>query len=73
MALVGAAGVASQTAAARSIPLDIVGGFVAGSIPGLLAGSFIDRKFIGRQFTGPLLAKMFAAAGLPPRCGCGPK
>jgi uncharacterized membrane protein YfcA len=68
MALVGAAGVASQTAAARSIPLDIVGGFVAGSIPGLLAGSFI-----GRQFTGPPLAKIFAAAGLPPRRGCAPR
>ena len=57
MTLVGAAGVASQAAAGRAIPPDIAGGFVAGSIPGLLAGSFI-----GRRFTGPLLSKMFAAA-----------
>jgi hypothetical protein len=57
MTLVGAAGVAGQAAAGRSIPLDIAGGFVAGSIPGLLAGSFI-----GRRFTGPLLSKIFAAA-----------
>ena len=57
MTLVGAAGVASQAAAGRSIPLDIAGSFVAGSIPGLLAGSFI-----GRRFTGPLFSKIFAAA-----------
>lgn len=57
MTLVGAAGVASQAAAGRSIPLDIAGSFVIGSIPGLLAGSFI-----GRRFTGPLFSKIFAAA-----------
>jgi uncharacterized membrane protein YfcA len=57
MTLVGAAGVASQAAEGRSIPLDIAGGFVAGSIPGLLAGSLI-----GRRFTGPLLSKIFALA-----------
>jgi uncharacterized membrane protein YfcA len=57
MTLVGAAGVASQAAAGRGIPLDIAGGFVAGSIPGLLAGSLL-----GRRFTGPLLSKIFALA-----------
>jgi uncharacterized protein len=57
MTLVGAAGVASQAAAGRAIPPDIAGGFVAGSIPGLLAGSFI-----GRRFTGPLFSKIFATA-----------
>jgi len=57
MTLVGAAGVVSQTAAGRSVPIDIASGFVAGSIPGLLAGSFI-----GRRFPGPLLSKIFAVA-----------
>jgi uncharacterized membrane protein YfcA len=57
MTLVGAAGVAGQAAAGRVIPFDIAGGFVVGSIPGLLAGSFI-----GRRFTGPLLSKIFAVA-----------
>ena len=57
MTLVGVAGVASQVAAGRAFPLEIVGGFVAGSLPGLLTGSFI-----GRRFTGPLLSKIFAAA-----------
>jgi uncharacterized membrane protein YfcA len=57
MTLVGAAGVAGQAAAGRVIPIDIAGSFVVGSIPGLLAGSFI-----GRRFTGPLLSKIFAVA-----------
>ncbi|MFM8414269.1 MAG: sulfite exporter TauE/SafE family protein [Planctomycetota bacterium] len=57
MTLVGSAAVATQVAAGREIPLDIAGGFVAGSIPGLFAGSAI-----GRRLTGPLLARMFAVA-----------
>jgi uncharacterized membrane protein YfcA len=57
MTLVGAAAVASQIAAGRSIPPDIALGFVAGSIPGLFAGSFV-----GRRLTGPLLAWIFAVA-----------
>jgi uncharacterized membrane protein YfcA len=57
MTLVAAAGVAGQVAAGRAIPLDITGGFVAGSIPGLFAGSFL-----GRRLTGPLLARIFAVA-----------
>lgn len=57
MTLVGAAGMVSQAAAGRSVPLDIAGGFVSGSMPGLLAGSFL-----GRRVTGPLLAQIFAVA-----------
>jgi uncharacterized membrane protein YfcA len=57
MTLVGAAAVASQIAAGRAIPPDIALGFVAGSIPGLFAGSFV-----GRRLTGPLLARIFAVA-----------
>jgi uncharacterized membrane protein YfcA len=57
MTLVGAAGVASQVAAGRAIPPDIALGFVAGSIPGLFAGSFV-----GRRLTGPLLSRIFATA-----------
>jgi uncharacterized membrane protein YfcA len=44
-------------AAGRTVPLDIAGGFVTGSIPGLFVGSFL-----GRRLTGPLLAKLFAVA-----------
>ena len=57
MTLVGLSAVASQLAAGREIPLDIAGGFVAGSIPGLFAGSAI-----GRRLTGPLLGRLFAVA-----------
>jgi uncharacterized protein len=57
MTLVGFSGVASQVAAGREIPFQLAGGFVAGSIPGLLAGSAI-----GRRLTGPLLARLFAVA-----------
>ena len=57
MTLVGLSAVASQIAAGREIPLGIAGGFVAGSIPGLFAGSAI-----GRRLTGPLLARVFAIA-----------
>ena len=57
MTLVGAAGVASQVAAGRSIPADVTMAFVVGSIPGLFVGSFV-----GRRLTGPLLARIFAVA-----------
>lgn len=57
MTLVGISAVASQVAAGRVVPLDVAGGFVAGSIPGLFAGSAI-----GRRLTGPLLARCFAVA-----------
>jgi uncharacterized membrane protein YfcA len=57
MTLVGISAVASQMAAGRVVPLDVAGGFVAGSIPGLFAGSAI-----GRRLTGPLLARCFAIA-----------
>ena len=57
MTLVGISAVASQVAAGRVVPLDVAGGFVAGSIPGLFAGSAI-----GRRLTGPLLARLFAVA-----------
>jgi uncharacterized membrane protein YfcA len=57
MTLVGISAVASQVAAGRVVPLDVAGGFVAGSIPGLFAGSAI-----GRRLTGPLLARCFAIA-----------
>ena len=57
MTLVGLSAVVSQLAAGREIPLGIAGGFVAGSIPGLFAGSAI-----GRRLTGPLLARVFAIA-----------
>ena len=57
MTLVGAAGVVSQVAAGRTIPGDITLAFVAGSIPGLFLGSGV-----GRRFTGPLLARIFAGA-----------
>jgi uncharacterized membrane protein YfcA len=57
MTLVGAAAVASQIAAGRAIPPDIALGFVAGSIPGLFAGSFV-----GRRVTGPLLTRIIAVA-----------
>ena len=57
MTLVGLSAVMTQVAAGREIPLDVAGGFVAGSIPGLFAGSAI-----GRRLTGPLLARIFAIA-----------
>lgn len=57
MTLVGAAAVASQLAAGRAIPLDVAGGFLAGSVPGLFAGSWI-----GRRLAGPTLARVFAVA-----------
>jgi uncharacterized membrane protein YfcA len=57
MTLVGLSAVMAQVAAGREIPLGIAGGFVAGSIPGLFAGSAI-----GRRLTGPLLARIFAIA-----------
>jgi hypothetical protein len=57
MTLVGAAAVASQLAAGRVIPLDIAGGFLAGSVPGLFAGSWI-----GCRLAGPTLARVFAVA-----------
>ena len=57
MTLVGAAAVGSQLAAGRTIPLDVAGGFVAGSIPALFVGSSL-----GRQLTGPTLARAFAVA-----------
>jgi uncharacterized membrane protein YfcA len=57
MTLVGLSAVMAQVAAGREIPLGIAGGFVAGSIPGLFAGSAI-----GRRLTGPLLARVFAIA-----------
>ena len=55
MTLVSLSAVAAQLAAGREIPLGIAGGFVAGSVPGLFAGSAI-----GRRLTGPLLARAFA-------------
>jgi len=55
MTLVGASAVASQFAAGREIPLIVTGGFVAGSVPGLFAGSAV-----GRRLRGPLLARLFA-------------
>jgi uncharacterized protein len=55
MTLVGLSAVASQVAGGRTIPLELAGGFVAGSIPGLFAGSAI-----GRRLTGPWLARAFA-------------
>ena len=57
MTLVGISGVSAQIANGRSIPLPIAAGFVAGSIPGLFAGSFL-----GRRLTGPLLSRLFAVA-----------
>ena len=57
LTLVGAMSVVSQMASGRTIPIEIAIGFAAGSILGLLLGSFI-----GRQLTGPLLSRIFAAA-----------
>jgi len=57
MTLVSLSAVTAQLAAGREIPLGIAGSFVAGSIPGLFAGSAI-----GRRLTGPLLARAFAIA-----------
>jgi uncharacterized membrane protein YfcA len=57
MTLVGSSAVAVQLAAGRSIPPDIVAGFVAGSVPALFAGSWL-----GRRLGGPTLARVFAVA-----------
>ncbi len=57
MTLVGISGVTAHVAAGRPIPVSIAVGFVAGSIPGLFAGSFL-----GRRLTGPLLSQVFAVA-----------
>jgi uncharacterized membrane protein YfcA len=57
MTLVGAAAVATQVAAGRSIPLDIAGCFVGGGVPALFVGSWI-----GRRIGGPTLARAFAVA-----------
>jgi uncharacterized protein len=57
MTLVGFSAVASQVAAGRTIPLDVAAGFVAGSMPALVAGSWM-----GRRLTGPDLARGFAVA-----------
>ena len=57
MTLVGAAAVAAQMAAGRSIPLDIAGCFVGGGVPALFAGSWI-----GRRIGGPTLARVFSVA-----------
>jgi uncharacterized membrane protein YfcA len=55
--LVGLSAVASQLAAGRTIPLEITGGFVAGSVPALFGGSWV-----GRRLGGPTLARLFAGA-----------
>jgi uncharacterized membrane protein YfcA len=57
MTLVGASAVASQVAAGRTIPPDVVVGFVSGSVPALFAGSWV-----GRRLGGPALARAFAVA-----------
>ena len=49
--------VAAQVAAGRSILLDIVAGFVAGSVPALFVG-----YWLGRRLGGPTLARVFAVA-----------
>ncbi len=53
--LVGGSGVASELISGREIPLGITLGFLAGSIPGLFAGSFV-----GRRLPGPLVARIFS-------------
>jgi len=57
MTLVGLSAAASQVAAGGSIPVAVTAAFVAGSIPAMLAGSWI-----GRRLTGPTLARGFAVA-----------
>mgnify|MGYP006282259693 CR=1 FL=1 len=57
MTLVGTSAVASQLVAGRAFPVDIVAGFVAGSLPALFAGSWL-----GRRLGGPTLARVFAGA-----------
>jgi uncharacterized membrane protein YfcA len=57
MTLVAAAGVIGQLMGGHALPLDTAGRFAAGSIPGLLLGSFL-----GRRLTGPTLARIFAVA-----------
>lgn len=57
MAVVGTAAVTAQLVSGREIPLDVVGGFVAGSVPALFSGSWL-----GRRLGGPALARVFAAA-----------
>ena len=56
MTLVGAAAVAAQVAAGRSIPLDIAGCFVGGGVPALFVGSWIGRRI------GATIARVFAVA-----------
>jgi uncharacterized membrane protein YfcA len=55
MSLVGASAVAAQLVAGRSIPVEIVASFVAGSVPALFAGSRL-----GRRLGGATLARVFA-------------
>jgi uncharacterized membrane protein YfcA len=57
MTLVGGSAVATQIAAGRSIPPDIVAGFVPGSVRALFAGSWL-----GRRLGHPTLARVFAVA-----------
>jgi uncharacterized membrane protein YfcA len=57
IALVGAAAVAAQVAAGRSIPLDIAGSFVGGSVPALFVGSWI-----GCRIGSPTLSRVFSLA-----------
>lgn len=57
MTLVGASAVVAQLTAGRAVPLDVVGSFVAGSVPALFAGSWLARRL-----GGPTLARTFAVA-----------
>jgi len=57
MTLVSASAVASQFAEGRTVPFDISGSFVGGSVPALFVGSWA-----GRHLTGPTLARVFAVA-----------
>jgi len=57
MTLVGAAAVAAQVAAGRSIPIDVAGSFVGGGVPALFVGSWA-----GRRIGGPTLARIFSVA-----------
>lgn len=56
MSLIGLAGVAPQVAGGLEIPPLIAGGFVAGSIPGMLVGSAL-----GRRLSSPTVGRGFAA------------
>lgn len=57
IALVSASGIVSLVAAGRSMPWEIVGWFVVGSLPGLAVGSRL-----GARLGGPSLQRVFAAA-----------